>query len=234
VYLEDVHDSVVVRLDTLETSYTVIITDAINGIGRFYLRTTENLVLEGCTDSTALNFVVSATIDNGSCEYSISNPNQQTINLPMGWSLFSTYMQPEITAVDSVLQSLESDLIIVKDYLGNAYLVEWSFNNIGSIQPGQGYQVKTLQSCSFIVSGNYLVPSENQISLIEGWNLIGYLLLEPKDATQVFSNISQNVSVVKDYLGNAILPEWEFNAIGNMEPGKAYKVKMRQDAILEY
>jgi|14BtaG_2_1085337.scaffolds.fasta_scaffold00097_10 hypothetical protein len=33
-------------------------------------------------------------------------------------------------------------IIIIKNYLGSAYLPEWNFNGIGSLLPGQGYQIK--------------------------------------------------------------------------------------------
>ena len=33
-------------------------------------------------------------------------------------------------------------LIIAKDYLGAAYLPEWNFNGIGTLERGFGYQIK--------------------------------------------------------------------------------------------
>jgi hypothetical protein len=231
VFLEDIQENVMIRLDNLEEGYTVSLVDSENGIGRFYLHTSE--YIDGCIDSTALNYDLTAILDDGTCEYEVDNPSEQIINLPMAWSMFSTYMDPEVTGMESVLQSVANDILIVKDYIGNAYLLEWGFNGIGSIQNGQGYQVKALQDCSFSVSGNYLVPSENLITLLEGWNLIAYLPLEPKDASLVFSD-TPDVSIVKDYSGNAYLPEWEYNAIGNMEPGQGYSIQMLQEAVLEY
>ena len=231
VYLEDILENVMIRLDNLEEGYTVSLVDSENGIGRFYLHTSE--YIDGCIDSTALNYDLNAILDDGTCEYGFDYPSEQIINIPMAWSMFSTYMDPEVTGMESVLQSVANDILIVKDYIGNAYLVEWGFNGIGSIQNGQGYQVKALQDCSFSVLGNYLVPSENLITLLEGWNLIAYLPLEPKDASLVFSN-TPDVSVVKDSSGNAYIPEWGFNAIGNMEPGQGYSVQMLQQAVLEY
>ena len=53
---------------------------------------------------------------------------------------------------------LESNnLIIAKDYLGNAYLPEWDFNGVGYLKPGQGYQVKLFQGGPF----NYLPDNES-------------------------------------------------------------------------
>ena len=38
-------------------------------------------------------------------------------------------------------------IIIIKDYLGAAYLPEWDYNGIGTLHPGQGYQLKTNGDC---------------------------------------------------------------------------------------
>ena len=32
--------------------------------------------------------------------------------------------------------------MIVKNHIGQAYLPDWDFNGIGSLIPGQGYQLK--------------------------------------------------------------------------------------------
>ena len=37
-------------------------------------------------------------------------------------------------------------LIIAKDYLGAAYLPEWNFNGIGTLERGFGYQIKISES----------------------------------------------------------------------------------------
>ena len=38
-------------------------------------------------------------------------------------------------------------IVIIKDYLGAAYLPEFNFNGIGDLNPGQGYQIKTNGDC---------------------------------------------------------------------------------------
>ena len=55
------------------------------------------------------------------------------------------YLRTEPAAVDQVLVDLvaNGNLVIAKDYLGSAYLPEWSFNGIGDMVPGAGYQIKT-------------------------------------------------------------------------------------------
>ena len=38
------------------------------------------------------------------------------------------------------------NIIIVKDYIGNAYLPDWDFNGIGNLDRGFGYQIKISNS----------------------------------------------------------------------------------------
>ena len=66
--------------------------------------------------------------------------------------------------------------------------------------------------------------------------MIAYLRTEPLPADMVFSNlvVAGNVVIVKDYIGNAYLPEWDFNGIGDMLPGKGYQLKVNNSDELLY
>ena len=44
----------------------------------------------------------------------------------------------------------------MKNYAGDAFLVEWGFNGIGDMHIEQGYQIKTLASTNLVVSGEYM------------------------------------------------------------------------------
>ena len=56
------------------------------------------------------------------------------------------YLRSEPAPVDAVLDVFTSDIIIVKDVMGMAYLPEWGFNGIGDMVAGQGYQIKLYAS----------------------------------------------------------------------------------------
>ena len=81
--------------------------------------------------ANGINYVETVTI--GEC---------QTITLPAGWSMFSTYLTPFQPDMATVLSNIDDDIIIVKNNEGLAYLIEWNFNGIGDMAPGKGYQVK--------------------------------------------------------------------------------------------
>ena len=161
---------------------------------------------------------------------------EQTIELSSGWSMFSTYMLANDMALDVILNPILADVIIAKDYLGAAFLPEWNFNGVGDLTVGQGYQIKTAQSTILNVSGTYMLPEENPVSLEAGWNMIGYLRTSPAAADAVLAdmNASGNLIIAKDYLGAAYLPEWNFNGIGDLNPGQAYQIKVNNADVLQY
>ena len=79
-------------------------------------------------------------------------------------------------------------------------------------------------------------PEENFIYLENGWNTISYLRLNPAPANLVFQDLVEegNIVIVKDGLGAAFLPDWDFNAIGNLESGQGYQLKTNYPGILTY
>ncbi len=187
----------------------------------------------GCTEQEAINFNPNATQNDGSCIMPITS---QQINLPLGWGIFSTYIETENMNVINFLSDIQSHVILVKNFLGEAYLPEWNFNGIGNIQYNQGYQVKTNQECTINVQGEYFKPNENPIYLEAGWNIISYLRSSPSPADLVFQELmlQGNIVIAKDELGAAFLPEWNYNGIGNLEAGKGYQLKTNVSDTLNY
>ena len=187
-----------------------------------------------CTDN-------SLTSASSSCPYPICispslDPTSQIIDIPLGWSIFSTYMMPSDMDITSVLAPVIDAIVIAKDYLGSAYLAEWGFNGIGDIIVGQAYNVKTLVATELSIEGTYAVPEDNPVALVAGWNLIGYLRTNTALVDLIFSEIvaEDNLLIVKNYLGAAYLPEWGFNGLGNMLPGAGYQVKINDADTLQY
>ena len=193
-----------------------------------YSLSSEGMVISGGAFSSSehFNFYV------GSQEAVLS----QQIDLPIGWSIFSTYMLPSNTDFANVLSEVVEEITIAKNYLGEAYLPDWGFNGIGDVQYAQGYQIKTKNPCEITVAGSYIYPQLNPLNLVNGWNIISYLRLDPAPVNLVFEelNTQGNLVIVKDSNGAAFLPSWDFNGIGDLEPGKGYQVKTTAAAQLIY
>tara|TARA_B100000795_G_scaffold264096_1_gene244149 strand:+ start:537 stop:2963 length:2427 start_codon:yes stop_codon:yes gene_type:complete len=158
----------------------------------------------------------------------------QLIELPLGWSLFSTYLVLENMDVEVALSSVFENIVIVKDFQGNAYLADWGFNGIGDLVHGDGYQIKMMLGSTLELSGDYYAPEEVQITLPLGWSIFGYLRTQAADCIAVIQSISNEVVIVKNSSGAAYLPSWDFNGIGNLKPGEGYQIKMNSTQILEF
>jgi hypothetical protein len=137
-------------------------------------------------------------------------------------------------AFDAVVSSIVDNVTIAKDFNGSAYLPEYSFNGIQNMQVGQGYQIKTDTIVTLTVEGSYNAPEANPIELVQGWNMMGYLRLQPADASLVLADLTTDtiIQIAKDYNGYAFLPEYDFNGIGNFEAGRGYQVKTTEAATL--
>jgi len=163
-------------------------------------------------------------------------PLSQIIDFELGWSIFSTYMIPVNLDLANSLSPIFDQIIIVKNYLGDAYLPEWNFNGIGNLTLGQGYQIKTTEEISLELFGDYAFPEFNPINLTVGWNMIGYLRIESAPADAVFAdlNATGNLIIVKDFLGNVYIPDYSFNGIGDVNPGQGYQLKTENADVLQY
>jgi len=168
--------------------------------------------------------------------YNLNPITHQNLYFSNGWSLFSSYMITADMNIMTVLEPIVDNLIIVKDNNGNAYLVEYQFNALGSIEPGQGYLIKTTSALELTLEGAFAKPELHPVQLLEGWNMIGYLKEDAELAENIFEDLVDQglIQIVKDDMGNAYIPQWYFNGIGEMEPGKGYQVKTFQDAVLQY
>ncbi len=184
----------------------------------------------GCNDETALNFISSNLFDDGSCIYPIIDT--QIVSFVNGWSLFSTYIEPEYTSMDSVFQPIINQISIVKNNTGVAFLPAWGMDL--DIVNGQGYQAKIDGPAVLEILGTQLQPELNPIDLNEGWNIIAYLREQPADCILVFEDITDFVTIVKDGSGNVYFPEWGFSNINQMLAGQGYQVKMSISSTLNY
>lgn len=169
----------------------------------------------------------------------------QSIELLKGYNMISTYVSvqnPNVSAVTKSLQD-QGSLIKMQDETGNSF-ENWGdfggwINQLGSMEETEGYKIQVANNCSLQVTGRSIAMPFD-ISLKTGWNIISYPRTDMVNAMNVFQAlIDQNKLVkVQDEAGNSIenwglFGGWK-NGIGNLIPGKAYKVKISADAILTF
>ena len=196
----------------------------------------------GCMDDSAANYSSNYLIEDNSCVYNeFSCVEKNTpIFLPEGWSLFG-YTCINSIDLNVAFEDIIDSVIIVKDYLGAAYLPEWGFNGIGILNFSEGYQIKLMNSidgfqfCPLLSIDNDLIGSSQGCSSIdfykdfpEGWSFLGYYCEESQNVVDALFDINDELIIVKNYLGAAYLPEWNFNGIGMFDYGQAYQIKLQE------
>lgn len=66
------------------------------------------------------------------------------------------------------------------------------------------------------------------IDLTSGWNIFGYVCQDPKDVIDGLTDYLDFIVIVKNHEGLAYLPEWNYNGIGNLQPGYGYQIKVTE------
>jgi hypothetical protein len=68
-------------------------------------------------------------------------PEASPMNIPVGWSIIG-YLRQSPASIETMLSSIVSNIIIVKNGAGAVYWPFYTVNGIGNMNPGEGYQVK--------------------------------------------------------------------------------------------
>ncbi|MBT3208519.1 MAG: hypothetical protein HN704_08480 [Bacteroidetes bacterium] len=80
-------------------------------------------------------------------------PESFPINLLQGWNLVA-YLRLQAAPIESMLNSISSNIIIVKNETGLVYWPAWGVNNIGNMEPGEGYQIKLSSNSILLYPAN--------------------------------------------------------------------------------
>ncbi len=146
---------------------------------------------------------------------------QQILNIPMGWSGVSSYLDPLNKGMDGIFAPYQNELIIMASMNGVYYPAQ-SINTIGNWDYHSGYQIKAESDFDLTITGAKIPNPE--IDLAEGWNLMPVLSSCDVDVENLFFGIS-SLQIVKEVAGtNLYWPAYSINTLGNLSTGKAYFV----------
>jgi len=81
----------------------------------------------------------------------VKSPYNYPILLSGSWNILG-YLHQDSGNIETMLNSIEDNLIIIKDEDGNVYWPEYNLNSIGDMLPGEGYHIKILNPSNFIYS----------------------------------------------------------------------------------
>ena len=155
----------------------------------------------------------------------------QQIDLEEGWGMYSTFISPDDTTIESVMSEVTSNLTIMKDELGNVFWPLLGLNTIGDITDGEGYSIKMAEGSMLEISGDLIDP-EMEMYMPAGWSYIGYLHQEGADAEEMMAPVAESMIIMKDGQGNVLWLDINVNTIGGgtglMMPGQGFAIKMME------
>ncbi len=158
------------------------------------------------------------------------------INLTNGWNLISSNITPYTTKMDSIFRNISSNIIIVKNKLGQSIIPAYGINNIGNWNIQQAYQVYSVGNNTLKILGEYVIPENEVISLSTGWSYISYLRKFSMNIQEALSNLNNSgkLIIAKNSSGQSFIPAYNINSIGNMIPGNGYQVYVSSDIDFSY
>ncbi len=169
----------------------------------------------------------------------VNYPYPVTMSSILKQYLYKSVEGQEDVPVYSNPQEYLENVIIVKNNFGLAYLPQWNFDGLGAEMEYngttvqfQGFQIKLGSPNYYIkLSGPYYEPTTvttQSFQLSNGWNMIGVPFEEcTVSAVTYVQDFLDKVVIMKNYIGAAYLPEWNFNGIGNMTVGWGYQLKLQ-------
>ncbi|MCF8370642.1 MAG: T9SS type A sorting domain-containing protein [Bacteroidales bacterium] len=166
-------------------------------------------------------------ITNGIIQHVCMQESQgQLLDLPMGWSIISSYVEPDSALMTQVFADISNHVSIVKNEAGSVYWPVFNVNLIGDWTNGEGYQIKMAVHDSLILQGDDLDPATTPVSMPAGWSLFGYLCQEELPISTMLSSIDSDIIIIKDANGQVYWPAFTVNLIGNLVPGLGYQANM--------
>jgi len=156
------------------------------------------------------------------------------VNLNLGWSIISSYVDPYVPDCDSVFADVATYMVLMKNEIGETFWPMYNVNTIGDLQIGEGYIIKMYNFNILEVSGIAIVPEWSPLALLQDWNIIGYLRQNSGVISTMLNDISQNIVMVKNGNGLIYWPTYGIDNIGNMNPGEGYQIKMLAADTLLY
>lgn len=165
---------------------------------------------------------------------------EQKLDLIDNWNWVSFYLSPSETSIDSIFSDLTdaSSIYQVKTQSKSATYIGGNWvGDLTDIKNSDGYLIKMTDSFdSFTFYGQSINPVINPITLLQGWNWIGYY---PQRAlplsTALESIIARDTIIVKNQTQSALYigDNW-IGDLTQMEPGIGYKLKITTDDSLTY
>lgn len=157
---------------------------------------------------------------------------KQIINIPAGWSGFSTYQQVYNPNVADMFSQVNSNLTLVQDQT-HIYWPATGTNTYLAWNTEMGAQIKMNSPAALEIIGT--PDSDGTFNLPSTWYYLPVLSSCNVAASAVFGPLGSNLKLVKDIAGSRIFwPEYGIQTLNTLEPGKAYFIKLNNPGSISF
>jgi hypothetical protein len=165
---------------------------------------------------------------------------EQNIELAKGWNWISFSVKPDVMTTSVVFANADNNVTTVLgnddsdqyDKDNNQWLWDMSLNNT------EMYLVNASNDCSLNVTGHRVNPTNEPITMVEGWNWIAYNGQQVVSLGDALSGIDPNDGdIIKGQRGVAYYDVYEWiGSLRSLMPGNGYKYKntSETDLVLRY
>lgn len=175
---------------------------------------------------------------------SAENILYREMNLNDGWNWISFNLSGDhLSSVNQTLVSLTAQPgDILQGLLGNDLYSSsngWvgAITNAGGIQLDQTYRLKCSATDNFVIRGKEVEPADYPITLIEGWNWIGFISNKNIEVNQALGNLTPAHGDLLKGQNSFALYDANLGWLGSLEymqPNRGYMYKAFNDASFVY
>ena len=209
-----------------EHGETCVVT-AIPAADYYFMNWTE----DGAVVSTSASYTFTVTSDRDLVANFTDELPTQTVTLTEGWNWVSLYV--EVVDPVAMLQMVETalgenGLVIKNSDTGTEYDEEWGWlgdlDEIGMTNE-QMYKIQVSAPCTMNLEGTLANPSGHPITVVPGWNWIGFPSAASLSIEEAFGGFAEEGDKIRNSNGETLYDgEWEMwiGDIETLEPGQGY------------
>lgn len=153
--------------------------------------------------------------------------HKHLMDVDNGWSGISTYMEPDLTNIETIMSPALDDLVLMYNLTEGIYSPGNNINTIVNWNYKSGYIVKVTDDITLNICGTK--PQNKSINLMSGWNVIPVLDDANVPVGDVFDALGENLVIVKEIAGYRMYyPAYGITSLNSLESGKAYFVRVNE------
>lgn len=166
-----------------------------------------------------------------------SNKIEQSTELKQGWNWISFYVETDNQSIQTLLGSIVEDVEVIKSQ------TQFKMNQNGMLMGDltelanqQMYAIKMKSDRTLRLVGEAVDPDNNEISVGQGWNWIGYYGRQVSSLTDAFAGLDPvNGEILKSQEGVSYYDVYEWSgSLAMMEPGVGYMINVSSARAFSY